>query len=213
MEAKAIFEFGYTYEKYRLVVDELLLKGQTTGVDQSESRIEFTKLNVQRMNRLDKTIHLSTETMNKLSRIKKSYEWLLIGDAWCGDCAQIIPVMNHLVKGTHGKIELRIISRDTFPNLIETYTTNGAKSIPKLLIMNSETKRVMAEWGPRPQPAQDIMLHWKKNKLTISWESFEKDLHLWYTKDKGQSITNELIELIDECENKETNNHNLITHK
>lgn len=202
MELNKIVKSSLTYKEYRELVNSLVAAGKTTGNNQSEKLVEFTKLNVQRMNRLDKTIQLSEQSIDAIKKSKKSVQWLLIGDAWCGDCAQIIPVINKVAEASENFIEFKIVSRDTYPGLIETYLTNGAQAIPKLLVVDSETNEVISSWGPRPHSAQAIMLHWKANKDTISWEDFEKELHLWYTKDKGQEIISELINLIDVCEKK-----------
>ncbi len=202
MDTAVKYEFGLSYNKYRNLIDHLVLSGKTTGNTQSDKLLEFTKLNIQRMNRLDKTIHIDDERRTELTQLDNSHRWFLLGDAWCGDCAQIIPVLSKLSEASNGKIELRIISRDIFPELIEEYKTDGAKSIPKLLVLNFNTMEVIETWGPRPVAAQNIMLSWKANKNKISWEQFETDLHLWYTRDKGQSIINELIRLVRKCEAK-----------
>ncbi len=191
-----------SYSEYRKVVDGLILEGKTTGFTQSDKLLEFTKLNVQRMNRLDKTIQLSEQAIAKIQNNSSTYVWLLIGDAWCGDCAQIIPVINKVAEASNDKISFKIISRDTFPDLISSYQTNGANAIPKLLIMEPESLEVICTWGPRPKPAQEIMLNWKANKDSITWEDFEKDLHLWYARDRGNTIINELVELTEQCKNK-----------
>lgn len=154
------------------------------------------------MNRIDKTTQLSSELAEKLNRSSQSFNWLLIGDAWCGDCAQVIPVINKVAEAIIGKAVLRIISRDTYPQLIDEYHSNGAKAIPKLLFLCNETGELVYTWGPRPQPAQEIMLNWKSNKDKISWEDFEKDLHLWYARDKGITIINEFASLIEKCDKK-----------
>lgn len=204
MKTNVKFEFGLSYARYRSLIDQLVLQGKTTGATQNEKLLEFTKLNIQRMNRLDKTIQMTYEIQSELTKLERSYKWLLIGDAWCGDCAQIIPIINKIVEATNGKIELRILSRDTFPDLIENFQTNGSKSIPKLLVLNSETNEVCETWGPRPLAAQKIMWNWKENKDTITWDEFEKNLHLWYARDKGQTIISELMTLLNKCETKIT---------
>ena len=60
----------------------------------------------------------------------------------------------------------------------------------------------MCAIGGPPKPAQDIMLKWKESQGKISWEDFEKELHLWYARDKGATVINELIGLSEKCENK-----------
>ncbi len=204
MDLNKVIEQALSYNDYRKNVDALLLNGKTTGSTQSDKLVEFTKLNVQRMNRLDKTILLSEQYTAKLHNNLKEYVWLLIGDAWCGDCAQIIPVINKVSEASNGRINFKIISRDTFPELISNYQTNGANAIPKLLIIDSESLEFICSWGPRPKPAQAIMLNWKENKDTISWEDFEKELHLWYARDRGVTIIDELVILTEKCKNKIT---------
>lgn len=202
MELSKIFKSALSYAEYRELVDNLIAGGKTTGSNQSDKLLEFTKLNVQRMNRLDKTVQLSSDAINKFKSQSHPMNMLLIGDAWCGDCAQIIPVINKIAENSEDKYNLKIISRDTYPGLIDKFHSNGAKAIPKVLILCNETSELFCTWGPRPTPAQEIMLNWKRNKDTISWEDFEKELHLWYTRDKGQSIINEFNQLMTQCERK-----------
>lgn len=204
MNLEYIIEQSLSYSEYRKDIDRLITEGKTTGNTQSDKLLEFTKLNVQRMNRLDKTIQLSEQAIARLQDNSNSNVWLLIGDAWCGDCAQIIPGINKVTEASNNKIAFKIISRDTIPELISNYQTNGANAIPKLLIIEPESLEVICTWGPRPKPAQDIMLNWKANKDSISWEDFEKNLHLWYAKDRGLTIIDELVNLTEKCKNKIT---------
>jgi hypothetical protein len=185
------------YTDYRRKIDELIFQGKTTGNTQTDKLIDFTKLNIQRMNRLDKTIHLSEETINRIKLISKQIQILVIGDAWCGDCAQIIPVINKIVVENEQNLKLNIISRDQSIELINQHSDNGIISIPKVLIIDSNTFEVVNYWGSRPKPALEILNKWKENKDTISHEDFEKELHLWYAKDKGETIIKEILEAIN----------------
>lgn len=204
MNIENVLMQSLSYEEYRKLVNELVVEGKTTGDTHSDKLLEFTKLNIHRMNRLDKTIRLSERAIRQLQNNTNSYKFLLIGDAWCGDCAQIIPVINKIALSSYDRISLTIISRDAHSDLTEKYQTNGAKAIPKLLIIDEQTWNVILTWGPRPKPAQTIMLNWKENRETIPWEDFEKELHLWYTKDQGETIVDELVNIIEKCEKKIT---------
>lgn len=208
MNIESIFDKGYTYIEYRNVVDKLLQEGRTTGNEQTREKVEFTRLNIQRMNRLDKTIHLSEQIKQTLEEIDKPMLWLLIVEAWCGDGAQITPVVNKIAEGSNGKIQLKIVSRDSCPEIMETYF-EGSKSIPRLLSIDEQTMEVICKWGPRPQPAHEIMLKWKASEGKISKHDFEKELHLWYARDKGESITNELMGLIEKCGKRSTSNYRI----
>jgi thioredoxin-like negative regulator of GroEL len=200
MDFKKIIDSALSYNNYCEHVNELVKIGKTTGNSQSESYLEYTKLNIQRMNRLDKTTSISEPHQQLLKQIKQKQIWLLIGDAWCGDCAQIIPILSKMALINETQIEFKIISRDEFPELIQTYQTNGTNSIPKLLIVDAESLKVINTWGPRPKPAIDILLHWKANQAKMSKEDFEKELHLWYAKDKGHHIIEEVCTLVTSIE-------------
>lgn len=199
MELDKIFRSALTYKEYHELIENLIDGGRTTGNSQNIRLVEFTKLNVQRMNRIDKTFHLSDEYLKELNAIGRPLNLLLIVEAWCGDCAQITPIINKITQASASKLELKIVLRDTHTKLIEAYATNGAKAIPKLLVMDKEST-VICSWGPRPVPAQNMMLRWKNNRTIISSEEFEKNLHLWYAKDKGATITHEILNLLLKCE-------------
>lgn len=184
------------YKMYTDLVLKLVEDGKTTGSNQSEKLVEFTKLNQQRMNRLNKTIKLNDHDLSLLSSIEQPKYFLVIGEAWCGDCAQIIPVLNKIAEASHGKISMEIIFREVSPILIEEYGVNGIISIPKVLIYNLATDELIETWGSRPKPALEIVKKWKENKDIITHDQFERELHSWYAKDKGRSIIDEILEIV-----------------
>lgn len=194
LDLALIYNTALDYQPYRTYVDALVAKGETTGATQNEKYLEYTKLNIVRMNRNDKTVQLSEQQLALVATLPVC-KLLVIGDAWCGDTGQIIPVIEKIVEASEGRWQMRIISRDSFPELIETYHTNGAKSIPKILFMN-EQNEVITTWGPRPASALAILKNWKANQDTMTKEDFEKELHLWYAKDRGQEIINELLAVL-----------------
>ncbi len=194
LDLALIYNTALDYKPYRTYVDALVAKGETTGATQNEKYLEYTKLNIVRMNRNDKTVQLSEQQLALVAALPVC-KLLVIGDAWCGDTGQIIPVIDKIVEASEGRWQMRIISRDSFPELIETYHTNGAKSIPKILFMN-EQNEVITTWGPRSASALAILKNWKANQDSMSKEDFEKELHLWYAKDRGQEIINELLAVL-----------------
>lgn len=85
--AKALFN-SYSYSEYRKLVADLLSEGKSTGSEQSENLTRYTSLNEARMNRLEKTIKISEDTIDKLQKLDNHYIWLVISEGWCGDAAQ-----------------------------------------------------------------------------------------------------------------------------
>lgn len=187
-----------SYPKYRAVVSELLTQGKVTGKEQSEDLIHYTELNEARMNRLDKKMVVTEENIQKLLALKKKYSWLVLSEGWCGDAAQLLPIMNKMAAFSQ-HVELRIAFRDENEALMNLFLTNGSKSIPKLIVLNKETESVIGSWGPRPNGATQLMKSYKQQYGVID-ETAKKELQLWYLHDKGVSTQNEIVELMLHCE-------------
>ena len=49
---------GLSYLNYRKLIDDLWEKGLSTDITQEPSHTEYTKLNIQRMKRLDHTVQI-----------------------------------------------------------------------------------------------------------------------------------------------------------
>jgi hypothetical protein len=186
---------GISYQEYRKMVAELILEHKTTGTKQSSELIEFTKLNEQRSNRNEKQFVLS-DGLNKLFQNKVFNEyWVVFVEAWCGDCAQNLPAIYNIAKNAPG-VDLKIVIKSEHLEEIHNYLTNGAESIPKLVRVSKDTFLDLGTWGARPQNAQAIAENWKKHKETISKDDFEKELHLWYAKNRSHDIQQEFLEML-----------------
>lgn len=186
---------GDNYRSYRDKIDSLLADGKVTGEKQSEALVEFTKLNIQRMNRLDKTLALLPELERKIVNTQRKMQWVMLAQGWCGDCGQLVPLFGKIAELSQGKVELVIVNPDERNDLMERFATNGARSVPKVALLDAESGMLLGTWGPRPKPAQEIMLKWKDSNGAISKDDFEKELHTWYAKDKTLTTQTELAQL------------------
>lgn len=193
---RGIVENAYTYEEYRELVDNLLANEKTTGENHSESMLHYTKMNVHRMKRLDKQIELNDELVQKLENLDRSLIWLILTEGWCGDAAQIIPTIQRIADQTKS-IQTRYILRDENLAIMDQFLTDGrARSIPKLICLDSKTLEVLGEWGPRPDEAQQLFKDLRKSDEYSSRERAER-LHKWYADDKTESVQDEFIPLIE----------------
>lgn len=193
--AKALFN-SYSYPEYRKLVTDLLSEGKSTGNEQSENLMRYTSLNEARMNRLEKTIKISEDTIDKLQKLDNHYIWLVISEGWCGDAAQILPIINKMALESNKKIDLRIVLRDANDELMSHYLTNGGRAIPKVIVICKEAGIVRTDWGPRPKGATELMADYKK-EFGIIDEKIKTDLQLWYLADKGISVQKELLEIME----------------
>lgn len=189
---------SFSYTAFIALIDKLLSEGKTTGANQSEKHIQFTKLNVKRMNRIDKTFRVLPEITEVVEKCNRKVIWLVIAEAWCGDVAQNLPVIN-IIAESSPFIELKVILRDDYPELMDMYLTNGGRSIPKLICFDAITMEEICTWGPRPKPAQEIIIQHKTNPVKELVE-VQKDIQLWYAADKGVTLQREIMALIKNCE-------------
>ena len=175
----------FSYEEYRTKLKSLLAEGKSSGDEQSEDLLHYSQLNETRMNRLDKTIKITAENEQFLSSLETEYIWLVLSEGWCGDAAQILPIINKMAQKSN-KVNLKIAFRDENPELMNLFLTNGGKSIPKLIIIEKETLKVVADWGPRPSQAIKLIVDYKA-KFGIIDETAKTELQMWFLHDKGIS--------------------------
>lgn len=186
---------AYTYEEYKQFTQRLIEEGRTTGEDQSEAMQEYTRMNLQRMNRWDKTALVSESLKAKIQAISQPQTWLIFTEPWCGDAAQTMP---YIVKAAsyNQKISIKILLRDENPDWMDYLFGKNVRGIPKLVAFDEEFKEELFQWGPRPRVLQEMFLDYKKDPKGVSFEKFVESVHLWYAKDKNCNLDAELIDLL-----------------
>jgi hypothetical protein len=186
---------GFSYEEYRLMGKDLLSQNKTTGPDQSEKLLNYSKLNDQRMDRLDKTVVINDDLKALIKNIKRPMVWVVLTELWCGDAAQNLPAFAKMAAVKNGRIWLSLSLRDENPELMDAYLTNGSRSIPKLIALDSETMEELFVWGPRPKSAQQIMLDYRAAGSPADVD-YKKDIQVWYIKNHTEELQQEFAELI-----------------
>jgi hypothetical protein len=149
-----------TFEQYWERIQSLYLEGKTTGPNQSDAMIHYTQMSIVRTKRGLKHYKLSSELKKALEHTTATH-WLLITEAWCGDVSNTIPIIA-LAAATNPSINLRIMVRDEHPDLMNSYLTNGSKSIPILVVMDSDGNE-LSKWGPRPLGCQELVIKSKQH--------------------------------------------------
>lgn len=186
---------AYSYAEYWQLIRSLTAQEKTTGDNHSPDMLHYTQLNVQRMERQDSQNILTPETREALANISREMVWLVIAEWWCGDVAQNLPAIHQMALAAPA-VELRIVLRDENPDLMNQYLTNGSRSIPILICLDAKSLRPLGHWGPRPAPAQQILLDFKADPRGRDTHAFHQELHLWYARDKNATIQRELIALL-----------------
>jgi hypothetical protein len=183
---------SHSYTEYRNIVSKLISEGKSTGKEQSADLLHYSELNEVRMKRLEKTLKLDLEVEKALQNLKSKQTWLVISEGWCGDAAQILPIIK-LMSEASENLDLKLVFRDENEELINLFLTNGAKSIPKLLLLD-EAFNLINHWGPRPEGAKNLIIEYKANHGIVD-EAAKTALQKWYLDDKGISTMKEIAGL------------------
>lgn len=190
-----VIENGFSYSEFVEFTEKLVEEKRTTGANQSEAYLDYTRMCLQRMNRWNKTAKVSAKMTHLMESIQESQIWLIFTEAWCGDGAQSIPYLAKLAE-LNPKIKLRIIMRDEYPEIMDAYLTNGARSIPKLVAFTEDLKVELFTWGPKPLYLMNRHKEYKHDSKGLSYSGFLEEIHLWYAKNKNQDLEAELFPLI-----------------
>jgi len=182
-----------SYASYRSLVKLLVEDNSNSGIEKSESLAEYTKLNDRRMNRWDKTFKISEADKEILSNFNGNISWLVITESWCGDAAHIVPVLNKIAEFIN--INFRVVLRDKNLELMDMFLTNGAQSIPKLIMIDNVSGEVLSAYGSRPEEATNMVIDYKEKHGSLTPE-FKEDLQLWYNKNKGQAIVSDITQIL-----------------
>jgi len=127
------------------------------------------------------------------SQIEVTERWFVITESWCGDSAQNLPIIAKLAS-LREKIDFKIVLRNSNLDFMDLYLTDGKRSIPKLIVLD-ENDIELFRWGPRPVEAQNLFTKLKNEGVEKS--VINKQLHLWYARNKGKEVEKEIVELIE----------------
>ncbi len=187
-----------TYEAYMALSHELFDQQRTTSDDAHYNTAQilgFTKLNFARIRRLEKTVELTHDVKEALALIREPWVWLVLTESWCGDAAQIVPVL-HKIAGHSSRIEMRMLLRDKNLPVIDAHLTNGGRSIPKLICLRKSDLHELGDWGPRPAALEQERAGWIAQQLPMP--DILEHLHAWYANDHTAHTQMELAEKIRE---------------
>ncbi|WP_340170661.1 thioredoxin family protein [Lacinutrix sp.] len=184
-----------SYQDYRTLVKDLVEKESTTSKEKTEALANYTMLNDRRMKRWDKTIKTDETVKENVSNLNINQTWLVLTESWCGDAAHVMPVINKVAE-LNTNIDFKVVLRDENLDLMNQFLTNGGQSIPKLIMIDNNTNKVINTFGPRPIEATQLVNDYKTKHGKLTPE-FKEDLQSWYNKNKGQNVIEDLVGLLN----------------
>jgi hypothetical protein len=114
---------------------------------------------------------------------------LVIAEDWCGDASNTVPIVAKLAASVPGLV-LRVILRDTNPEVMDQYLTNGSRSIPIVIALDEKFQEV-GHWGPRPTELQAWVM---ANRGTMPKSELYPQVRKWYARDRGETTLREVLE-------------------
>lgn len=109
----------------------------------------YSRYNWERMERVQSLYQPSNGLRNAAASHAGHQTWLFLTENWCADAAYSLPVVKTAAEA-HGDADLRFLMRDSHLDVMERYLTGTARSIPVLVVFDSEGKELV-RWGPKPK--------------------------------------------------------------
>ncbi|ARD47809.1 thioredoxin family protein [Sporosarcina sp. P37] len=104
---------------------------------------------------------------------------LVITEDWCGDAMLNNPILRRI--GEAANIEVRAVLRDQNPELMDQYLTNGGRSIPIYLLLNSAGEAI-EKWGPRAPILQKYVMEGRSKLPAEESPDFEEKQKAFYSQ-------------------------------
>lgn len=184
---------AYTFDDYIELIEDLIQKGKTTGPKQTDALLKYTEQNLFRMKRHHKHDPISPELESLMENWTRPLLMVVLSEAWCGDAAHSLAGIVRFTQLTD-KITIKVLLRDENPDMMDAYLTNGSRAIPIVIFYDPATMQELLHWGPRPKPAQDMYLEFKRIG-NGSKADFDNRLHLWYGRDNNKTLQREFLNL------------------
>ncbi|GAO42367.1 thioredoxin family protein [Flavihumibacter petaseus] len=171
------------YKQYRKHLDTLMEAQRTTGANQEEWLVDYTRLNIQRMRKVEENWKPSEQQEDLLLTFETPLRWITLTEGWSGDAAHIVPVIEKIAQ-INPLMQHQVLLRDENPELMDKFLTDGERAIPKTIFLDAETDQVWGSWGPRPKAAMEL-IHGLEASRALPKEAIFSQLHAWYQKDRG----------------------------
>jgi hypothetical protein len=183
---------GLSYPAYRQHIADVMATPQPD--EQLAKMLPYYKTAVDRMDQVIPSVVLLPELQAALGQLSEQYLWAIITEGWCGDASHTVPVLEAVAKASGGHLTTRYFLRDSHPDLIDRYLTNGGRAIPIAVVLHADTLTEAGVWGPRPAPLQAIHQDLKAKETTF--KEVITTVNNWYDADASRTTQLELLALV-----------------
>ncbi len=137
-------------------------------------------------------VRLPADLVDEARSLPGTWRLLALSEDWCGDAANILPVVSRFVDQLPNAT-LRILGRDDNPDIMDAHLTNGrSRSIPVVILLDDDY-RERGWWGPRPTVLQKWVM---EEGMKMDSGPRYAYVRRFYARDKGRTIVSELVDLV-----------------
>lgn len=136
-------------------------------------------------------VRLAQDVVERARALPGDWRLLAIADDWCGDAVNILPVVGRLAEEVDG-LSLRIVSRESFPEVMDRHLTRGSRSIPVVILLD-DAGHCRGWWGPRPS---ELQAWFEAVGRPLPKEERYREIRRWYARDRGAAIAREIVDLV-----------------
>jgi hypothetical protein len=129
--------------------------------------------------------------VEEVTAITGQWHIVVIAEDWCIDAISTLPPIAALAELTT-QIDMRVMGRETNPDLMHAHLTNGGRSIP-VAILYDDSWQERAWWGPRPAPLQEWVVAVGR---TLAKEVKYREIRGWYARDHGATTLREIADML-----------------
>lgn len=184
---------GLTYDAYLANWQEERAQ-PLDGLDRVARRYAlYRRYNWARAEDVRAAYEVSEKLRQAMDTIAAPQQWIVLTEDWCADSAYVLPVIAAAAARSE-QVTLRILLRDTHPDVMDRYLTNGTRSIPKLVVL-AEDGAELFTWGPRPVEAA----HLRAEVLASTGDGKQASASLidWYERGGWRQVDAELAALLE----------------
>ncbi len=146
-------------------------------------------------NAIYKRAVLPPDLADRATAIARRWSLLVLSEAWCGDSVNLLPFVSRLEEATPN-IEMRLIGRDSNPDVMNDHLTRGSRSIPVVMVLDDDFTE-KGWWGPRPAELQRWVL---EEGLPLPKPERYRHIRTWYARDQGRAVISEILAIIEHPE-------------
>jgi hypothetical protein len=170
---------------------DLSLKKRYENAATFEEFLRTASANAELWRAMAARAQVSDEVLHDVESIGGHWHLLVLAEDWCGDAVNTLPVLAALANRATN-VDLRILPRDTNPDLMDAHLTGSSRSVPVVMLLDANYIE-RASWGPRPAPLQGWVIQAGR---ALTKEDRYREVRRWYARDRGITTLAELVAVL-----------------